>query len=46
MKRLQTEWVLLASRRDTRLIFFLATIALYIISAGAPDAVGGVGLAP
>jgi hypothetical protein len=43
MKKLQSELVLLASRRDARLIFFLATIALYIVAAGAPDAVGGVG---
>jgi hypothetical protein len=44
MKNLSTKMSLLASRRDTRVIFFLLTIAMYIISAGAPDASGGIGM--
>jgi hypothetical protein len=44
MKKLTAELTLLAARRDTRTIFFLLTIALYILAAGAPDAGGGVGL--
>ena len=28
----------------TRTIFFLFTLALFILSAGAPDATGGIGL--
>jgi hypothetical protein len=44
MKKLAADVALLVSRRDTRVIFFLLTIAMYIISAGAPDAAGGVGL--
>ncbi len=44
MKNLKTELALLAGRRDTRAIFLFVTIVLYIISAGAPDAGGGIGL--
>jgi hypothetical protein len=44
MKKLAAQMSLLVSRRDTRVIFFLLTLAMYIISAGAPDATGGVGL--
>jgi hypothetical protein len=44
MKNLKTELTLLAGRRDARTIFVLITIVLYIISAGAPDAGGGIGL--
>jgi hypothetical protein len=44
MKKLTAELTLLAARRDTRVIFFMLTIALYIIAAGAPDCGGGVGL--
>jgi len=44
MKKLSTQMSLLASRRDSRVIFFILTIAMYIISAGAPDATGGVGM--
>jgi len=44
MKKFAADVPLLASRRDARVIFFLLTLAMYIISAGAPDASGGVGL--
>jgi hypothetical protein len=44
MKKLTAQLTLLATRSDTRVIFFMLTIALYIIAAGAPDAGGGVGL--
>jgi hypothetical protein len=44
MKKLTAELTLLAARRDTRVIFFLLTVAMYIIAAGAPDCGGGVGL--
>lgn len=44
MKKLAADLSLLASRRDTRLIFFVVTVTLYILAAGAPDATGGVGL--
>ena len=44
MKNMQTELILLAGRRDIRAIFIFVTIVLYIISAGAPDAGGGIGL--
>ena len=44
MKKLTAELTLLATRRDARLIFFVLTVALYILAAGAPDAAGGVGM--
>jgi hypothetical protein len=44
MKTLSTKMSQLIARRDSRVIFFLLTIAMYIISAGAPDASGGVGM--
>ncbi len=44
MKKLTAELKLLATRRDARLIFFLVTVTLYMLAAGAPDAGGGVGL--
>lgn len=44
MKNLKTELTLLAGRRDARAIFLFVTLVLYIISAGAPDAGGGIGL--
>ncbi len=44
MNKLKSRLVLLASRRDARLIFFFVTVTLYILAAGAPDATGGVGL--
>ena len=28
--------------RSTRIIFFLATLGMFILSAGAPDAIGGL----
>ena len=39
MKKLTAELTLLAARRDTRVIFFLLTVAMYIIAAGARIAV-------
>jgi hypothetical protein len=44
MKTLSTKMSQLIARRDSRVIFFFLTIAMYIISAGAPDASGGVGM--
>jgi hypothetical protein len=44
MKNLTAKFALLAGRSDTRAIIILVTMALYIISAGAPDAGGGIGL--
>jgi hypothetical protein len=44
MKKLSAEVTLLASRRDARLIFFIITVTMFILAAGAPDAGGGVGL--
>ena len=44
MKKLTSKLSLLSSRRDTRVVVFILTIAMYIISAGAPEATGGVGL--
>jgi hypothetical protein len=44
MKTLKTELALFVARTDVRSIFVLATIALFIIGAGAPDASGGIGL--
>jgi hypothetical protein len=44
MKKLTTKMSQIVSRRDSRVVLFILTIAMYIISAGAPDATGGVGL--
>ena len=44
MKKLTSKLSQLSSRRDTRVVVFILTIAMYIISAGAPEATGGVGL--
>jgi hypothetical protein len=44
MNKLTAELTLLAARRDTRVIFFLLTIAMFIIAGGAPDCSGGVGM--
>jgi hypothetical protein len=44
MKKLTSKLSLLSSRRDTRVVVFILTIAMYIISAGAPEATGGIGL--
>jgi hypothetical protein len=44
MKNLKSEMTLLVGRRDVRTIFIFVTLVLYIISAGAPDAGGGIGL--
>jgi hypothetical protein len=44
MKNVKTQLTLLAGRRDARAIFIFVTLVLYIISAGAPDASGGIGL--
>jgi hypothetical protein len=44
MKKLTAKMSQFISRRDSRVVLFVLTIAMYIISAGAPDATGGVGL--
>ena len=44
MKTLSTKLSQLVARRDTRVVVFVLTIAMYIISAGAPDASGGIGM--
>lgn len=33
-----------AARSDVRVLLTLATLAMFILSAGAPDAGGGVGM--
>jgi hypothetical protein len=44
MKTLSTKLSQLVARRDSRVVVFVLTIAMFIISAGAPEATGGVGL--
>jgi hypothetical protein len=44
MKNFMNELKVLVGRSDARAIFVFVTIVLYIISAGAPDAGGGIGL--
>ena len=44
MKTLSTKLSQLVARRDSRVVVFVLTIAMFIISAGAPEASGGVGL--
>jgi hypothetical protein len=44
MKKLAIQMSQFVARRDSRVIFFILTIAMFIISAGAPDASGGVGM--
>lgn len=44
MKNVAAQMSLFASRRDVRILFVVFTLAMYIISGGAPDATGGVGL--
>jgi hypothetical protein len=43
MKKITAQLNLLATNRDARVIFFLATVTLFIFAAGAPDASGGIG---
>jgi hypothetical protein len=44
MKQFAYDLNLLFHRSDVRVIIVLATLVLYIIGAGAPDAGGGVGM--
>lgn len=44
MKQLAYDLNLFIQRKDIRVVFVLATIVLYVIGAGAPDAGGGVGM--
>jgi hypothetical protein len=44
MKTLSTKLSQLVARRDSRVVVFVLTIAMFIISAGAPEASGGVGM--
>jgi hypothetical protein len=44
MNKLSLKLSFLAARSDVRVLILLATVAMFILSAGAPDASGGVGM--